>query len=85
VAGDDDPGSAVTLQPAHRAESCLQAPVVGLKRVVGMDLRVMESCREHLIQHSGVDPVPVGGHLGRRDPGPADRLVEEPPCCIAVP
>src|SRR6266545_303906 len=63
VAGDNDPGGAVTLQPAHRAESCLQAPVIGLKRVVGMDLRAVEGCREHLVEHAGVDPVPVGGHL----------------------
>src|SRR6266540_5626807 len=72
VRGDDDPGGAVTLQPAHGSESSLQASVVGLKRVVGMDLRVMESRRHQLIEHTGVDPGPIGGDVTGRDPGPID-------------
>jgi hypothetical protein len=63
MAGDDDPRGTVSLQPSHGAKSSLQAPVVGLQGVVRMDLRVMEGRREHLIQHTGVDPVPVGGDL----------------------
>ena len=64
MAGDDDPRGTVSLQPSHGAKSSLQAPVVGLQRVVRMDLRV-EGRREHLIQHTGVDPVSVGGDLDR--------------------
>ncbi|HEV8683431.1 MAG TPA: hypothetical protein VGS09_11775 [Actinomycetota bacterium] len=32
VRGDDDPGGTVSLQPAYRSKSSLQASVVGLKR-----------------------------------------------------
>src|SRR6266545_2335130 len=65
VCGDDDPGGAVSLQPSHRSKSGLQASVVGLDAVVRMDLGVVEDRREHLIQHTGVDPVSVGGDLDR--------------------
>ncbi len=63
MAGDDDPRGTVSLQPSHGAKSSLQAPVVGLQRVVRMDLRLVEGRRQQLIQHTGVDPVPVGGDL----------------------
>src|SRR6266508_1761181 len=63
MAGDDDPGGTVSLQPAHRSKSSLQASVVGLERVVGMDLRVMEGRREQLVEDARVDPVPVSGDL----------------------
>jgi hypothetical protein len=59
--------------------------VVGLQRVVGMDLGVMEGRREHLIQYSGVDPVPIGGDLDGRDPGPIDRSPEEAAGRFGVP
>jgi hypothetical protein len=65
MAGDDDPRGTVSFQPSHGAKPSLQAPVVGLERVVRMDLRVMEGRREHLIQYTGVDPVSVGGDLDR--------------------
>ncbi len=77
VCGDDDPGGAVSLQPSHRSKSGLQASVVGLDAVVRMDLGVVEGRREHLIQHSGVDPVSVGGDLDGEDPGPIDGSLEE--------
>jgi hypothetical protein len=45
VRGDDDPGSAVALQPSHRSKSGLQASVVSLDAVVRIHLRVMEGLR----------------------------------------
>jgi len=50
-----------------------------------MDLRVMEGRREHLIQHTGVDPVPVGGDLDGGDAGPIDRSLEEAAGRFGVP
>jgi hypothetical protein len=63
VRGDDDPGGTVSLQPAHRSKSSLQASVVGLKRVVGMDLGVMEGRRQQLSERARIDSVPIGGDL----------------------
>jgi len=63
MAGDDDPSGTVSLQPSHRSKSSLQASVVGLQRVVRMDLRSVEGRREQLVEHMRVDPVPVGGDL----------------------
>jgi len=63
VRGEDERGSAVALQPSHRSKSGLQASVVGLERVVGVGLRVMEGRRQQLIEDPGIDPVPVGGDL----------------------
>jgi len=77
VRGDDDPGGTVSLQPAHRSKSGLQASVVGLKRVVGMDLRVMEGRRQQLIERARIESAPIGGDLDGRDPGPIDRSLEE--------
>ncbi len=85
MAGHDDPGGTVSLQSSHRSKPGLQAPVVGLERVVGVGLRVMEGRRQQLIEDPGVDPVPVGGDLDGRDPSAGDRLGEEPPCCLGVP
>src|SRR6266545_3622642 len=62
--GDDDPGGAISLQPPHGPESSLEASVVGLDGIVGVDLRVVEGRREHLVDDPGVGPVPVGGDLG---------------------
>ena len=81
MAGHDDPGGTISFQPSHRSKPGLQAPVVGLERVVGVGLRVMEGRREQLIEDPSVDPVPVGGDLDGRDPSAVDRLGEEPPCC----
>jgi hypothetical protein len=63
VTGDDDPGRAISLQPSHRPEPRLEAPVVRLEQVVGMDFCVMEGCGEQLVQDSGADPIPVGDDL----------------------
>src|SRR6266545_5068793 len=78
MSGEDDPGGAVSLQSAHRAEPRLQAPVVGLKGVVGTDLRAMKGRRQHLIQNPRVDSVPVGHDVGGSDSGALDSLSEEP-------
>jgi hypothetical protein len=37
--------------------------VVGLEPVVRVDLGVMEGRGDQLVEHTGVDPVPVGGDL----------------------
>jgi len=63
MADDDHPGGTVSLQPSHGSKPGFEAPVVGLQRVVGMDLGVMEGLREQLVEHSRVDAVPVGGDL----------------------
>ena len=63
VGGDDDPGGTISLQPAHGWKPGLEAPVVGLQRVVAMGLGVIEGPRQQLVQHPGVDPVPVGSDL----------------------
>ena len=55
MAGDDHPGGTVSLQPTHRSQTSFQPSVVGLKRVVRVDLRVVEGRREPLIEDSGVD------------------------------
>ena len=64
-AGDNHPGGSVPLQPTHRSEPGLQPSVVGLHRVVRVDLRVMEGRREQLVEHAGVDAVPVSRDLHR--------------------
>jgi len=50
-----------------------------------MDLRLVEGRRQQLLEHPGVDPVPVGGDLYGRDPGPPDRSLDEPAGCTGVP
>jgi hypothetical protein len=64
VSGDDHPRGSVTLQPSHRSKAGLETPVVGLQRIVRVDLGVVEGRREQLTQDARVDPVPVGGDLG---------------------
>ena len=78
MSGHDDPGGSIALQPSHRSKSGLEASVVGLERVVRIDLGAMEGRREQLVEDPGVDPVPVGCDLYGAHPGAADRLVEEP-------
>src|SRR6266545_7576077 len=63
MAGDDDPGGAVSPQPSHRSEPGLQASVVGLDGVVGVGLGVMEGRGELVIDDAGVRSIPVGGDL----------------------
>ncbi len=63
MAGDDDPGGTVSLQPAHRSKAGFQASVVSLDAVIRIHLRVMEGRRQQLIEDAGIDPVPVGGDL----------------------
>jgi hypothetical protein len=83
--GDDDPGGKVSLQPAHRSKPSLQASVVGLQRVVRMDLGVMEGRRQQLSERARIDSVPIGNDLDGRDPGPIDRSLEEVAGCFGVP
>src|SRR6266508_3794784 len=65
VPGENHPRGSVTLQPLHRSKAGLETPVVSLERIVRAGLRVVEGRREQLTQDASVDPVPVGGHLGR--------------------
>jgi len=68
VPGNDDPGGSISLQSSHGSKSGFEASVVGLYGVVGMDLCVMQGRRQQFVEDAGLDPVPVGGDLGRRDP-----------------
>jgi len=45
----------------------------------------LQGRRQQLVEDAGIDPVPVGGDLDRRDPGSIDRSGEEPPCRFSVP
>jgi hypothetical protein len=85
VPGNDDPGGSISLQSSHGSKSGFEASVVGLSGVVGMDLCVMLGRRQQLVEDAGIDPVPVGGDLDRRDPSSIDRSGEEPLCRLSVP
>jgi hypothetical protein len=85
VPGNDDPGGSISLQSSHGSKSGFEASVVGLYGVVGMDLCVMQGRRQQLVEDAGIDSVPVGGDLNRRDPGSIDRSGEESPCRFFVP
>ncbi len=55
VPADDHPRSSITLQPSHRSEARLETPVVGLERIVRVDLRVVEGvlgCGVHLLGYA---------------------------------
>src|SRR6266508_1578220 len=83
--GDDDPGGAISLQPAHRAESRFQASVVGLETVVRVDRGAVEGRRQHVIEDAGVGPVPVSGDLNRLPSGASDGPSEKPANRVRVP
>jgi hypothetical protein len=55
--------NATVPQSSHGSEPGLEASVVGLQRVVRMDLRVVEGRGEQVIDDAGVRSVPVGGDL----------------------
>ncbi len=78
VAGDDHPGGTVSLQSSHGSKPGFEPSMVGLERVVCMDLGVMERGREQLVEDPGVDPVPVGGDLHGCGPSSIERPREEP-------
>jgi Carboxymuconolactone decarboxylase family len=59
----DHPGGSVPLQPSHGSKPGLEAPVVGLQRVVRVDLRVMEGRRQDLVEDAGIEAVSVGSDL----------------------
>ena|SRR5438309_10047719 len=65
VPGDDDLCGAVSLQSAHRAQPGFQTAVVGLDRVVRMDLRAVQRRWDDLVQDPRVGAVPVGRDLNR--------------------
>jgi hypothetical protein len=85
VPGNDDPSGSISLQSSHGSKSGFEASVAGFYGVVGMNLCVMQGRRQQLIEDAGIDSVPVGSDLNRRDPGSIDRSGEEPPCCFSVP
>jgi hypothetical protein len=62
---ENHPRDSVTLQPSHRSKAGVETPVVGLERIVRVGLRVVEGGQEQLIEDARVDPVPVGGDVGR--------------------
>ena len=72
----EDPGGAVTLQPAHRPQPGLQPPVVRLNRVVRMPLNDMQGRGNQLIEHRRVEGRAVGRDLDR-DRASAQRPGEE--------
>ena len=53
MAGDDDLGGVISLQPAHGAQSCFEAAVVGLEGVVRVGLGAMEGRWDQLIDEAG--------------------------------
>jgi hypothetical protein len=61
VSGDDYPGGTVSLEATHRSQASFQASVVGLERVVGVQICAVDCAREHLIDEARVEAVPVGG------------------------
>ncbi len=69
MAGDDNPGGAISLQPSHRPEPRLEAPVVGLEPVVGMGLRVMEGRRGASLLYKREDARDLAEISGLADAG----------------
>src|SRR6266545_2891398 len=63
MGSDDHPGGTISLQSSHGSKPGLQASVVSLDGVVGVDLRVMEGRGEQVIDDAGVRSIPVGGDL----------------------
>ncbi len=53
------------FSPRIARSRAFSRPVVGLEQVVGTGLRVVEGRRHQLVEHTQVDPVPVGRDLHR--------------------
>jgi hypothetical protein len=77
VPSDDDPGTAVPLEPTHRSQSRLERAVIGLDVVVGVPIGTMPGRREQLVQHRPVRCSLVGHNFHRDDRRGADGLLEE--------
>jgi hypothetical protein len=75
---------AISLQSTHRPEPRLQTAMVGLDGVVRMDPCAVQGRRDHLVEHSRVETVPVGGDLDGQDLGSVERPGEEAPSRCAV-
>jgi hypothetical protein len=82
--GDDHPGAAVLLAPAHRPQSRLETTVIGLDPVVGLPIGAMPRARQQFLQHHRTGRRAVGRDLARRRLGCAERPLEAPPCTGAV-
>jgi hypothetical protein len=78
VAGDDDPGVAVVLEAARRAQPRFQPAVVGLDVVVGIPVAAVPGGGEQLVEHDRVRRGPVGDDLDRPGSGRGDGTGEEP-------
>src|SRR4029453_15348822 len=77
VPGDDDPGTAVPLEPTYRSQSRLETAMIGLDVVVRVPLGTMPGRREQLVQHRPVRCRLVGHNFHRDDRRGADGLLEE--------
>jgi hypothetical protein len=64
--GDDHPGAAVLLEPAHRPQSRLETTVIGLDPVVGTPIGAMPRARRQFLQHH---------RIGRRESVVTSRAV----------
>jgi hypothetical protein len=51
VSGDDDSGSVIRFQAAHRSQALLQLPVICFHAVVGVELRAVPGTRGQLIKN----------------------------------
>ena len=65
------------LSPAHRAQPCLQPPVVALDPVVGVPVGAVPGRRQQVFQHYRVSRRLIGGGLSRGDLRRTDRPFEE--------
>src|SRR5829696_8686694 len=84
MAGDDDPGTAVLFEPAHRPQSRLQPAVVALDAVIGVLVGAMPCRWQQRRQHRRVDRRPIGCDLDWSNPCGVDGLLEEPVGGVSV-
>src|SRR5947209_6509932 len=83
VPGDDDPGSVIRFQAAHRPQAPLQLPVIGFHSVVGVELRAVPGTRGQLIKNMRVHRRLVSDDLHRDDFRGGQRPGEETPGSLA--
>jgi hypothetical protein len=65
VPGDDHPGTAVLVEPAHWSQPRLETAMVGLDPVVGVPLGAVPRRWEQLLQHQRIGRCSVGDDLHR--------------------
>jgi hypothetical protein len=63
VSGDDDSGSVIRFQAAHRSQALLQLPVICFHAVVGVELRAVPGTRGQLIKNMWIHRRLVRGDL----------------------